>query len=115
MSRAAIGPKEADIQAEMLKYLALRGIFAFPIPNHGRFDPVRRAYVITVRGFVKGVPDVCCPLANGRTFWIEVKRPGRDAEPAQEAVHVKLRGLGHDVLVAHSVRELHDYLEGRAP
>jgi len=45
-------------------------------------------------------------LRRGRVFFIEYKRPGKDARPAQKAVHEDLRAQGFDVWVVDQIEQL---------
>lgn len=68
----------------------------------------------TLKGVVTGWPDI-------EIFWIdedklkmiflEVKMPGKNAEPHQEEIHNKLRKRGHEVYVVHSVYEVEEALK----
>lgn len=44
-----------------------------------------------------GIPDLLC-LKNGRTVFIEVKKPGEDSEPLQKFRHQELRQQGFQVI-----------------
>ena len=47
-----------------------------------------------------GIPDILA-IKNGKTVFIEVKRPGEVARPLQLARHRELRSKGIDVYVMH--------------
>lgn len=50
----------------------------------------------------RGWPDRLFILDDGRCIWIEFKRPGGKTTPLQDAIHAKLRALGHEVHVCES-------------
>jgi hypothetical protein len=52
--------------------------------------------------FARGWPDRVVPLKDGRTLWIEIKRPGGKTTPLQDKVHEQLRARGHLVYVLDS-------------
>lgn len=66
-----------------------------------------------------GAPDVLVlwPLPNrvfsrvgGGHYWVETKRPGKDATAAQAREHDRLRAAGCEVLVITTVEELDAWL-----
>ena len=57
------------------------------------------------KGGTTGWPDRLFVLPNGRTLWIELKRPGAEPTPLQLYRHQLLRSLGHRV-------EVHDTVGG---
>lgn len=48
---------------------------------------------------MRGIPDRLC-VANGRTIWIELKKPGEKPRPSQIARIKELRSYGAEVYVA---------------
>lgn len=46
-----------------------------------------------------GFPDLVPMKKKGKIFFIEVKRPGEDADELQKIVHAKLRQMGFNVFV----------------
>lgn len=58
-----------------------------------------------------GIPDLFATHPRWRlTLWIEVKRPGARATPAQREWHQVAREAGNVVMVAHGVQEVIDRL-----
>jgi hypothetical protein len=53
----------------------------------------------------KGTPDLCVMAPGGRTIWLEVKTKAGVVSAAQEAMHSRMRSLGHSVFVARSVND----------
>jgi hypothetical protein len=53
----------------------------------------------------RGWPDRLIALPGRPMFFVEVKRPGLDAEPHQEVVHELIAHLGQKVYVVESLRE----------
>ena len=49
--------------------------------------------------FSTGYPDRIVMLPGGRTFWVELKAPGKKPTKLQAEMHEKLRKLGQVVLV----------------
>ena len=58
-----------------------------------------------MRGLPKGTPDIEVLLPGGRCMHIEAKgTKATKVEPAQVAMHAKLRGMGHVVAVCRDVQ-----------
>lgn len=58
-----------------------------------------------------GVPDRLVLLSGGRSFFVEVKRPGEKPRKLQEKVIRDLKGMGHAVHVVDSKEEVADLIE----
>lgn len=52
-----------------------------------------------------GIPDLMA-LKNGKTVFIEVKRPGNKPTPLQQFRHEQLRKKGFDVIVATKISDI---------
>jgi len=52
--------------------------------------------------FARGWPDRIVALPNGKTLWVELKRPGGKTTPLQDKVHKELKDRGHVVHVIDS-------------
>jgi len=89
---------EADIQRNIMSYLATRGIVAWRT-NSGK---VR----YNVYMAPKGTPDIIGYLPNGRLLGIEVKRPKGIVSESQQAWLERAQKAGCAVMVAHSVEEV---------
>ena len=62
-----------------------------------------------MRGLPKGTPDIEVLLPNARCMHIEAKGTKATVpSPAQIAMHAKLRGMGHTVVVARTVQQALD-------
>jgi hypothetical protein len=57
----------------------------------------------------RGAPDRVVFLPNGLLFWIELKRPGKDAEEHQAREHDRLRAFGQFVEVLDTVKKIDDF------
>ncbi len=58
----------------------------------------------------RGWPDLLVVPKDDSSFFIEVKRPGKDLEPHQVRRVKKLRDQGQDVLVASSVEPVLEFV-----
>ena len=51
-------------------------------------------------------------LVRGVTVWVELKAPGKKAEPHQEREHKRMRGMGQLVVVIDSIEGVDALLSG---
>ena len=80
---------ESTIQAKIIKWLKSDGYFVTKLMGTS----------------TNGIPDVLA-IKDGRTIFIEVKRPGREAEPLQKYRMNELINKGVSAIVAHSVEDV---------
>ena len=80
---------ESTIQAKIIKWLKSDGYFVTKLMGTS----------------TNGIPDVLA-IKDGRTLFVEVKRPGREADPLQEYRIKELNDYGVLAFVAHSVEEV---------
>ncbi len=57
-----------------------------------------------------GAPDRLVMLP-GRTIWVELKAPGKKAEPHQVREHARMRGMGQIVVVVDSISGVEEALK----
>lgn len=57
----------------------------------------------------RGAPDRVVFLPSGLVFWIELKRPGKDAESHQQREHERLSAFGQFVAVLDTVKRIDDF------
>lgn len=62
--------------------------------------------------FSTGYPDRIVMLPGGRTFWVELKAPGKKPTKLQTEMHEKLRKLGQVVLVIDSKEMVDSFIIG---
>ena len=72
------------------------------------------AYKFTSPGR-RGVPDRMAVLPGGRIFWVELKAPGKKAEPHQLREHKRLRALGFQVDVIDSKEGVDEWVTHITP
>lgn len=104
---------EKVIQQQLLTALRHRGLFAFPIPNHGKWDARRKAYILTEPGHVAGVPDVAVVLPRGGMLWVELKSAKGTQSDDQKKVEARLTALGHTYLLARDWATVVEWLRAR--
>ncbi|NSW84445.1 MAG: VRR-NUC domain-containing protein [Syntrophothermus sp.] len=59
----------------------------------------------------RGVPDRIVALPEGRTFYVELKKPGEKPKQLQLKRHKQLRDRGHQVYVIDSLTGVDDFLQ----
>ena len=105
---------EAEVQAEIITWLAGMGLVAFVIPNRGMYDPRTNRYNRVDQHHIAGIPDVAVVLPQGRVAWLEIKRPvGGIVSPAQHSILSLLTQMGHPACVVRSVVEVETFMRSR--
>jgi hypothetical protein len=103
---------EDIIQRAVFEHLRVRcapGIFAFHPANGGWRSRIEAA-ILKGLGVRAGVPDVIA-VKDGRTYALEIKRPGGRLTAAQNAAHAALRAAGATVVTSYSLDDAVAQLE----
>lgn len=98
--------READIQREILRYLAMRRVYARRI-NVGMIPNGRGGFRSS--GMV-GISDIIGVLPSGKFLAIECKRPGAKPTPAQAEFLHRVNMNGGLGFVATSVEDVEERL-----
>ena len=101
---------EHEEQRELVRWFrqTYPGTLIFAIPNGGARN-ISTAARLKAEGVVKGVPDLFVPAWE---LWIEMKRvKGGAVSQEQEDMHVYLRGVGYQVMVAKGVEDAKQQIE----
>lgn len=106
-------PKEADIQAAILRMLRIHPVVAFFWrQNTGAMAIGEGKARRFVRFGPKGMPDICGYLTDGRALYIECKtRTGR-ISPEQQEFHDRAKKAGCVAIFARSVSDVFQVLDG---
>lgn len=75
--------KETEIQSAILDYLQLKGYFYWRENNVPIFDPTKKRFRKSPKGFKKGVPDIFV-LKGHYTYALEVKSGEGRQTPEQK-------------------------------
>jgi len=89
---------EADLKAQVIDYLRLKGAWVFPTAGsvfHRR-----------------GIPDILACVSGGRFFACECKRTGGKLSPYQEVELQLIRQAGGLAIVAYDLDDVIDALSG---
>lgn len=60
---------------------------------------------------ITGMPDRLILLPGGRTYFVELKAPGKKLRPLQQKRFVELRQLGFDVRMIDSEQLIDDFVK----
>jgi len=82
----------------------------FHIPNGELRDKIT-AIRLKKMGVKAGVCDLCLPLPDGRTFWLELKTKTGRLSAIQKEFIGELEALGHIVKVAYGYEQAIEILE----
>lgn len=98
---------EQKIQNKILDLLTARGVFHFRVKNTASYDPRAGRYMLTGKGFKKGVPDIVCIAPTGKFVGIEVKRAeGGKVSPEQVMFKKRVEELGGEYHIVRSVADV---------
>lgn len=100
-------PSEDDEQIAFVNWFRMKykDYIIFAIPNGGNRN-ILEAAKLKRTGTLKGVPDLCIIMDNGRTIWVEMKRQKNGTlSSVQKEMHSKMNELGHDIIVAYGFRD----------
>ena len=84
-------PKEPEIRAQVREFLQWQGWFVF--------------YHLQGLGSYPGLPDLQA-VKEGRTIYIEIKRPGGRQSPGQKKFQQELEAVGGAYILAKNVRDV---------
>ena len=88
-------PTELQEQKAFIRWLQLKGIAYFAIPN-GSKRTRWQAQQAKAEGMVAGAPDLAVILPRGVTVWIEMKRrKGGTQTQSQKQMQERLEACGH--------------------
>jgi hypothetical protein len=117
LTRADARPRSRNrpenlIQRALFEHLRVRsasGVYAFHVPNGGARSPIEGA-ILNGLGVRAGVPDLIA-VKDGRTYALEIKRPGGRLTAAQNAAHAALRAAGATVVTSYGLDDALAQLE----
>ena len=106
--------EEDRLQSALCRLLALyetQGrLMYYSVPNAARRSKASAAHLKRT-GMRAGVPDICLLFPRGRIVFVEVKTPKGRHSPSQREWQERANGLGHTVLTARSVDDIHDIVK----
>lgn len=101
--------EESKVQQAIVKYLDMRKVFHFAVPNGGKRNKVT-ASIMKAEGVKAGIPDICI-IYDGQAYFLEVKKPktttpkGRLSEIQKERIE-QIKEAGGEVAVVYSVADV---------
>lgn len=116
----APSPTERGVQRAIISALRASGYRVVHIPNGGAYhgdiaSRVRMAIAKRMDGEVAGFPDLLVMTHDGRSGFLEVKRPGGKAGEHQLACHALLAADGFPVAVVNDAAVALDLVRGWWP
>ena len=111
--RNAPGPSEAQLHATVTEYLALArrpGVVCHHSPNEGRRGWKAQGD-LKKNGVRKGWPDIEI-IADGRAYFIELKRKGAKPTTDQLQCHCDLARAGCEVKICQSFETVEATVKG---
>lgn len=112
--------RERDIEAHLVKRIKALGGEVRKVRWIGRRGAPDRLVMLPERLRVKQWdgkefgPGVICAASNwidpARTIWVELKAPGKKAEPHQVREHERMRAMGQRVVVIDSIEAIEELL-----
>ena len=105
MLTTSLAPQsEAQIQAEVVKFLQSNGVFFFSVPNElaGANAGARMSKFIAT-GLRKGAPDLVIFWPDGQLGFLEMKTPTGKQSPQQKVFQKKCEEYGARYDLARSV------------
>lgn len=105
-------PLEHDIQNAIARILMLKGYLVIRYNSGAVVDEGKRFvkfYTIMNNKESKGHPDLMF-MRNGKSWFVEVKRPKEKLRPSQEKFCEIAKFYGMTVIVATSWEQVHDYV-----
>ena len=102
---------ESHIQAQIVEYLALRGIFCHSVPNEGAGKNKLRTMQMITTGLRPGVADLVVWLPWGRIGYLEVKTPQGKQSPKQKRFQERCEKNGILYAVVRSVEDVEEILK----
>lgn len=103
MARTKSG--EAEAQAAILDYLALRSVFAIRLNNQPIYDPSRGVFRRLPKHTPKGVSDLLA-VKNGRAYFIEVKGVAGKLSEDQKAFEHRVALAGATYVTARGIDDV---------
>jgi len=98
---------EKQIENEILRWLALNGIFAWKNQSVGIYNPTRKVFMRKTNvHHIKGVSDILGILKDGRMLAIECKSKYGKPSPEQTLFIQKIRDNGGVAFIARSLDEV---------
>ena len=105
--------READIQRQILDYLAARHIWHRRMNSGAAMLPGKGGKLRPVRFGAAGMPDILVRGANGTVVWIEVKSTRGRQSPAQRQWQEDAERFGDIYILARSVEDVMVLFEGK--
>lgn len=102
---------EHQLQAWVIKYLRINGIFCFATPNMGKRSVAAGRY-FKAEGLVAGVADLTLLLPDGEAVFVELKVGKNTQTDSQLEFESKVKKLGFTYLLWTTQQDAIDFVKG---
>lgn len=100
--------RESDIEKYLVKQVKAAGGEVRKVQWIGRRGaPDRLVMLPAVKTKINGIYEMC---SSPKTIWVELKAPGKKAEPHQLREHERMRKMGQRVVVIDSLAGVDEIL-----
>lgn len=103
--------RELEVEQQCLMWLNTSGYFAFKLKNAGLYDELSKSFRSLGRFEVRGLPDACAFLPDGRNCWIEFKTATGVQSPYQKLFQKQVEKYQGLYIVVRSVTNLREQLQ----
>ena len=98
--------EESIIQAGIVQFLQLAGVFFFAVSNELAGGNLKRNMLFKAMGMRAGTSDLVVVLPEGKVLFIEVKTQEGKQSDKQVAFQKKVESLGHKYFVVRGVDDV---------
>lgn len=103
--------RELEIEQQCLLWLNSNGYFAFKLKNAGLYDELSKSFRRLGAFEVRGLPDCCAFLPDGRVAFVEFKSKEGKQSPHQILFEKQVEKYKGIYLLVRSVTELREKLQ----
>jgi hypothetical protein len=103
---------ESQFQRAVIRYLRLRNIFCFSVPNGLKLSVIQ-SKIAVAEGVMHGVADIIILLPQGKTVFVEMKNPnGKGVQSKhQKEFEEKVKSLGFEYYIWDSWKQVDEFVE----
>jgi len=102
--------RESTVEAHFVARAKAAGHGTRKVKWIGMNSAPDRVLMVKARKLCAGIDCAWCQ-PKGRTIWVELKRPKKDAEDAQAREHQRMREFGQEVVVLNTIEAVDAFME----
>ena len=100
--------EELNIQASIINYLRMQGVYVFSVPNGTNIKNIATRTLMKKSGLLSGVADIII-LTKDKPWFIEIKTAKGWQSDNQKAFEAKVNELGFEYYVWRSIDDAVDW------